>query len=57
MYKRQHIDGRYQFTESIGRKFFNMNVLVRFLDDLFNILDLLFLYFDFPVSYTHLLNQ
>jgi len=42
-----HIDGRYQFTESIGRKFFNMNVLVRFLDDLFNILDLLFLYFDF----------
>ena len=42
-----HIDGRHQFTESIRGEFFNMNVLVRFLDELFNILDLLFLYFNF----------
>lgn len=42
-----HIDSRHQFTESIGSEFFNMNVLVRFLDEFFNILDLLFLYFDF----------
>ena len=42
-----HIDGRHQFTESIRGEFFNMNVLVRFLDELLNILDLLFLYFDF----------
>ena len=39
-----HIDGRYQFTESIRGEFFNMNVLVRFSDELFNILDLLFLF-------------
>ena len=39
-----HIDGRHQFTESIRGKFFNMNVLVRFPDELFNILDLLFLF-------------
>ena len=37
------IDGRCQFTESMG-EFFNMNVLVRFSDELFNILDLLFLF-------------
>ena len=42
-----HIDGRHQFTESIRGEFFNMNVLVRLLDELFNILDLLFLYFNF----------
>ena len=42
-----HIDGRYKFTESIRGEFFNMNVLVRLLDELFNILDLLFLYFNF----------
>ena len=42
-----HIDSRHQFTESIGGEFFNMDVLVRFLDELFNILNLLFLYFDF----------
>ena len=42
-----HIDGRHQFTESIRGEFFNMNVLVRFLDELLNILALLFLYFDF----------
>ena len=41
-----HIDGRHQFTESIRGEFFNMNVLVRFLDELLNILDQLFLYFD-----------
>ena len=42
-----HIDGRYQFTESIWGELFNMNVLVCFLDEFFNIFDLLFLYFDF----------
>ena len=42
-----HIDSRHQFTESIWGEFFNMDVLVRFLNELFNILDLLFLYFDF----------
>ena len=35
-----HIDSRHQFTESIWGEFFNMDVLVRFLDELFNILDL-----------------
>ena len=29
-----HIDGRHQFTASIRGEFFNMNVLVRFLDEL-----------------------
>ena len=33
--------------DSIRGEFFNMNVFVRFLDELLNILDLLFLYFDF----------
>ena len=46
-----HIDSRHQFTESIRGEFFNMNVLVRFLDELLNILDLLFLYFDFLMKY------
>jgi len=52
-----HIDGRHQFTESIRGEFFNMNVLVRFLDELFNILDLLFLYFNFLLDGENFLFQ
>ena len=42
-----YVDGRYQFTESIRGELFNMNVLMCFLNEHFNILDLLFLYFNF----------
>ena len=52
-----HIDGRHQLTESIRGEFFNMNVLVRFLDELFNILDLLFLYFNFLLDGENFLFQ
>ena len=52
-----HIDSRHQFTESIWGEFSNMDVLVRFLDELFNILDLLFLYFDFLLDREDVLFQ
>ena len=52
-----HIDSRHQFTESIRGEFFNMNVLVRVLDELFNILDLLFLYFNFLLDGENFLFQ
>lgn len=41
-----HIDGGYQLTQCIAVQFFNTDILVRFLNELFNVFVLSFLYFD-----------
>ena len=44
--RRVHIDGRHQFTQRIAVQFFNANILAPFLNKLFNVFVLPFLYPD-----------
>ena len=42
--RRIHIDGRHQFTQRIAVQFFNADIFVRFLNELFKVFVLSFLY-------------
>ena len=48
-----HIDSRHQFTQRVAVQFLNADILVRFLNELFNVFVLSFLYFNFLLQGDH----
>ena len=46
LFRRVHIDGRHQLTQRVAVQFLNADILVRFLNELFNVFVLSFLYFN-----------